>query len=471
MITDAKLDFWIKNNLNVLFIGEHGVGKTARVKEAFDKAGLKWLYFSASTLDPWVDFIGIPKETVDEKGNKYIDLIRPKDFANDEVEAIFLDEFNRSPSKIRNAVMELIQFKSINGKKFNNLKIIWAAINPENVKDEENRYDVQTLDPAQKDRFQVHVKIPYKPDREYFCEKYGSKGVNAVEWWLSLKENEKEHISPRRLDYMLDIYNKKGDVRDLVPHCINISKFLNIIGNGSPHQHMLKVVKRGDEKEIKKFINDRNNYDAIINIIVKNNKLIDTFIPHIKQENLVQLMDKNKKVYEYIKNNATNFQETIKSIITANNMPSLVKKLQKIKTVDISFLIPDVKTYTYTNCPLPNFNSIKSLIPKDKIIHFARYPQQSLRVKAYMSVTCDLDFTRFTVEDRILVLEEILYYSTIKSLIKSDTKFTNFVSWFGYFAGLLKNVGRDEKIFSTAKDIFRAKQINEFLKEVGHKYV
>lgn len=27
--------------------------------------------------------------------------------------------------------MELIQFKSINGKKFNNLKVIWAAINPD----------------------------------------------------------------------------------------------------------------------------------------------------------------------------------------------------------------------------------------------------------------------------------------------------------------------------------------------------
>ena len=40
------------------------------------------------------------------------------------------DELNRAKPKVRNAVMELIQFRSINGIKFNNLRMIWAAINP-----------------------------------------------------------------------------------------------------------------------------------------------------------------------------------------------------------------------------------------------------------------------------------------------------------------------------------------------------
>ena len=42
-----------------------------------------------------------------------------------------MDEFSRAHKKVRNAVMELIQFKSINGRKFKNLKIVWAAINPD----------------------------------------------------------------------------------------------------------------------------------------------------------------------------------------------------------------------------------------------------------------------------------------------------------------------------------------------------
>ena len=62
----------------------------------------------------------------DDNGNSYLDLVRPQEFQDDEVEAIFMDEFSRH-KKVRNAVMELIQFKSINGRKFKNLKIVWAA--------------------------------------------------------------------------------------------------------------------------------------------------------------------------------------------------------------------------------------------------------------------------------------------------------------------------------------------------------
>ncbi len=138
MISDKKLDFYIENGMNVLFIGRHGVGKTAMGKAAFERHNLKWKYFSAATMDPWVDFVGVPKETTDkETGENYIELVRPKGFHNDQVEAIFMDELNRAKDKVRNAVMELIQFRSINGVKFTKLKMIWAAINPEDEEDED----------------------------------------------------------------------------------------------------------------------------------------------------------------------------------------------------------------------------------------------------------------------------------------------------------------------------------------------
>ena len=34
-LRNEKLDFWVRNGLNVLFIGASGVGKTARVKQTF----------------------------------------------------------------------------------------------------------------------------------------------------------------------------------------------------------------------------------------------------------------------------------------------------------------------------------------------------------------------------------------------------------------------------------------------------
>jgi len=56
MNLDYKLDNWIKYNQNVLMIGKHGVGKTALIKKAFERNGLKWRYFSAATMDPWTEF-------------------------------------------------------------------------------------------------------------------------------------------------------------------------------------------------------------------------------------------------------------------------------------------------------------------------------------------------------------------------------------------------------------------------------
>ena len=82
-LKDEKLDFWIKNNVNVLMTGRHGVGKTAVILQAFERAHLRYKYFSAATLDPWVDLVGVPKEVKNEDGTSYLDLVRPKEFQND----------------------------------------------------------------------------------------------------------------------------------------------------------------------------------------------------------------------------------------------------------------------------------------------------------------------------------------------------------------------------------------------------
>jgi MoxR-like ATPase len=122
-----KLHFYFKNQKNVLLSGPHGVGKTSIVKEVFESNGLimgqDCLIFSAATMDPWTDLIGIPYpvKSNDETEVKYL---KPSHIDESRIQAIFFDEYNRSHKKIRNAVMELIQFKSINGRKFENLKVV-----------------------------------------------------------------------------------------------------------------------------------------------------------------------------------------------------------------------------------------------------------------------------------------------------------------------------------------------------------
>ena len=278
-------DFWIENNLNVLLRGKHGVGKTAMVVDAFERKNLKYKYFSASTMDPWVDFIGVPKEQTDENGNSYLGLIRPQEFQDDEVEAIFMDEFSRAHKKVRNAVMELIQFKSINGRKFKNLKIVWAAINPDD--DEDFNYDVDALDPAQEDRFHVQVDVPYKPDVIWFRDTFGTQLANsAVSWWNELPPKVQNSVTPRRLEYALKVYGAKGNLRHVLPNSSNVSKLMRVLSDGPVEEKLVALESRKKLVEARNFIRVENNYRDGLPYIVKSKKLREFFVPLFGQEKL-----------------------------------------------------------------------------------------------------------------------------------------------------------------------------------------
>ena len=289
MIDDKKLDFYIENNLNVLMRGRHGVGKTAMIKAAAERHGLKWKYFSAATMDPWVDFVGVPKEKT-ENGQSFIELVRPKNFQNDEVEFIFMDELNRSKDKVRNAVMELIQFKSINGVPFKNLRMVWAAINPEDDEDEDMSYDVETLDPAQKDRFQIIVDIPYKPSKLYFTEKFGEAGEGAVEWWKDLSSDENKLVSPRRLEYAVEMFQAGGDLKDVLPNKeLNLTQLRQRLGTGSITAKLKKLYDDTEDACLGEFKNINFTTDAIPHIL-KNENYIRRFFDFIPRDIISNLV-------------------------------------------------------------------------------------------------------------------------------------------------------------------------------------
>lgn len=338
-ISEQNLMFWIKNNLNVLFKGKHGVGKTSMILEAFDKNKLKWQYFSAATMDPWVDFVGVPKERIDANGKSYLDLVRPKHFQDDEVEAIFMDEFNRASKKVRNAVMELIQFKSINGKKFNNLKIVWAAVNPDDDKDEE--YDVEKLDPAQLDRFHVHVDVPYAPSVSFFKAKHGNEAAAALEWWHGLTNDEKTQVSPRRLDYALEMYKLNGDLRFVIPKTVNVSKLLNQLKNGSYSDQLKTVFESKDVEAMRKFISDENCLASCIKQISKSDEMMNAFLPLINKERIASIVASDKTVFKFIIENAKSFVPLLQQLQHGGNA-----KIKKQAHDALVKLQPPVKKIT-----------------------------------------------------------------------------------------------------------------------------
>ncbi len=368
-MTESKLDFWIKNNLNVLFTGKHGVGKTTIILDAFKRNNLKWLYFSGSTLDPWVDFVGVPKEVTDTaSGKSYLDLIRPKHFAEDEVEAIFIDEYNRSKEKIRNATMELIQFKSINGKKFKNLKLVWAAINPSDDMDSNSTYDVDKIDPAQKDRFEIQVEIPYKVNLNFFQKKYGEADAKAaVSWWNDLPQEHKDSVSPRRLDYILNLYQLGGDIRDVLPPStkINVTKLISELKSGGSLKILKAIFDARNSIEAKTFLTDQNNYNAVIKHIIASKEFMDFFFEFIPEElqcNLICTSDPCAKfaiIHEY----------KYKKILD-----SLCKKNEKLNQARIKYnRSKPIDALTYEKFTFSSPALAFSTRPKDYATHYTNF--------------------------------------------------------------------------------------------------
>lgn len=176
--------------------------------------------------------------------------------------------------------MELIQFRSINGKVFKNLKFVWAAINPE---DEENTYDVERLDPAQKDRFPVQISIDYKPDKKYFFGKFGSDmGGIAIEWWNKIPKEHKDSVTPRRLDYTLEMYKLGGDLRDILPNNVNVTKLISMLENGLATEKIASLYHNGNHTEIETMLNNDDIYTEVESWIISgqnNNDYIFQFLP------------------------------------------------------------------------------------------------------------------------------------------------------------------------------------------------
>ena len=208
---EKKLKFAFKNIMNVLVEGKHGVGKTSIIHNVLEAEGLilgkDYVCFSAATMDPWIDFLGIPRLS-ENNGIPVVKLVKPEYIDANSIQVLFFDEFNRAPKRVRNAVMELIQFKSVNGVKFPKLKCIWAAVNPD---DDSGTYDVERIDPAQLDRFQLQFQIKEELNIDYFIKKFGEeKASSAKEWYESLDDAQKNAISPRRVQYALEILKNGG---------------------------------------------------------------------------------------------------------------------------------------------------------------------------------------------------------------------------------------------------------------------
>lgn len=297
-----QLTDWYDAGLNLMMVGSHGVGKTFRITNLFDaKCPGKWGFLNGSTTDPWTDLIGIPTAETKADGSKVIKYIKPEELSSD-IEAIYVDELNRAPKAVRNALFELIQFKSINGRKFPNLKVVWASINPPGDIDDIH-YDVEELDPAMVDRFHIIIKLPTEPSVSYFETKYQSVGRNLVEWWKQQPEKVKKAVTPRRLEYLAMLYNKGISFDYALPTAANVQMLNRMIESSPVINQYLELKQKQAEavgaaqkdclEKLDTFVNDENNFEELKSFMIK--KRLWSILKQLKSEEKIDLIFADNK--------------------------------------------------------------------------------------------------------------------------------------------------------------------------------
>lgn len=182
----------------LLLKGIHGVGKSESIKKYMEERGYRMVTLFLGQAADAGDIIGLPtriEKTVKDKDGNIIDQYFVTDFAppkwwpmdmNEKV-VIFLDEINRGKPEIMQAVMDLTLNRKLNGRSLPAETRIIAAMNPM----DDGYYQVEELDPALLDRFNVY---DFKPTTDEWVEWAYDAKVNGVV--ISFIGKHPDHLDP-----------------------------------------------------------------------------------------------------------------------------------------------------------------------------------------------------------------------------------------------------------------------------------
>lgn len=330
LINVTQLQSYLDHGLNVLLEGQAGVGKSSAILKAF--ADKKYKYFSAPTMDPWVDFIGAPKDVHSEKhGTHVLTLVRPEWVLDADVEVIFFDELNRASPKVLDATMELIQFKSINGFKLPKLKAIWGAINPA---DETGKYKVEELDFALRDRFEVQIVVPYKIDEQYFHSKYPETAAIFCDWWKTLPIDIKNEITPRRMEYVAKAFSNGLPLTDFLPVNAPISQLRKAL-RMQPFHTQLEEIDSDDKAA--EFLKKVNNSTQLLDLVkLKDKRALEFFkiYQHVMPREFVESVAPRVKMIESGEEVIMSFEDMLRAIKKNKYKPGTVAITEMVNNAE-----------------------------------------------------------------------------------------------------------------------------------------
>ncbi len=264
---------------NPIFIGPPGVGKSHIVQAWARQNELPCIDLRIAYLEA-PDLIGFP--TIQTVNNRQITHHATPDFLPTDGEGVLLlEEPNRGNTSIMNCLMQLLTDRKIHKYVLPPGWLIAACINPEG-----NEYDVNTMDAALKDRFEMFLISYDKPSFvEYMAKTEWQIDIqNFVEsgvWNYVAPENIKDapgakYISPRtlsKLNAALKAGFSQEDEFTIYETILgnNVARdFFNFRNNEAPIMMKDLLEKREFAlSKLKKF-SDTTNYQAgMISLTVK----------------------------------------------------------------------------------------------------------------------------------------------------------------------------------------------------------
>lgn len=112
--------FFIRSNQNVFFFGRRGIGKTFIAMQAAKECNLKINYINLSVIER-PDLAGYPNmntpgETISFKSPHFL----PSLLENAKPDSVILfDEIDKAPAEVTAPLLEILQFRRVNGKSIN----------------------------------------------------------------------------------------------------------------------------------------------------------------------------------------------------------------------------------------------------------------------------------------------------------------------------------------------------------------